>query len=119
MVLLIVEDNERMRRTVRSVVGDLAEQVHECEDGSEALAAYDAHRPDWVLMDIRMKNTDGISAAREIKAVHPEAQIMIVTDYDDPELREAAHRAGACGYVRKENLVELPGMLTNDAYISR
>jgi CheY-like chemotaxis protein len=111
MVLLIVEDNARMRRVMRSCVGDLAESVHECGDGAEALAAYDACRPDWVLMDVRMKRLDGISATRRIKAAHPEANVVIVSNYDDAETREAARVAGASHYVAKEDLLAVRRIL--------
>ncbi|MFL6228905.1 MAG: response regulator transcription factor [Pyrinomonadaceae bacterium] len=111
MKLLIVEDNEQMRCLIKCLVSDLAEDVRECTDGSEALAAYAAERPDWVLMDIKMAHTDGITATRQIVETFPGARIIVVTDYDDPELREAAHAAGACGYVVKENLLSLPRLL--------
>jgi DNA-binding NarL/FixJ family response regulator len=111
MKLLIVEDNEQMRRTIRSFMVDIADVVFECTDGADALAAYELRRPDWVLMDIEMKRMDGISATRQIMSSFPCARVMIVTDYDDPDLREAAHRAGACEYVVKENLLELRRIL--------
>lgn len=107
MNLLIVEDNEQMRRMIKTVVQSLAASIHECSDGVEALPAYEQHRPDWVLMDVRMKELDGITATRQIRASYPEANIMIVTDYDDPDVREAAREAGARAYVVKENLFEL------------
>ena len=104
--LLIVEDNSSMRDLIQSIVADLAGEVTVCSDGAEALSAYTSRRPDWVLMDIRMKGLDGISATRQIKASFPEANIMIVTDYDSPAMREAARSAGAREYVTKENLLE-------------
>lgn len=107
MRLLIVEDNYQMRRLIKRIVGDTAESIVECGDGSEALAAYEAHRPDWVLMDIEMKRLDGISATRQIKAAFPEARVVIVTEYDHPDWRDEARAAGACQYVLKENLLEL------------
>jgi CheY-like chemotaxis protein len=105
--LLIAEDNEKMRRLLKSLLGDLVSVVWECSDGAEALAAYSRHRPDFVLMDIQMKLMDGITATRRIKAVDPAARIIIVTDYDQADLREAAQQAGACAFVAKENLLEL------------
>jgi len=111
MKLLIVEDNEQMRSLIKCIVRDLAEEIDECADGSEAFAAYAAQRPDWVLMDIKMRDTDGIVAAREITNAFPTARIIIVTDYDDPELRQAAREAGACDYLVKENLIALPRLL--------
>ena len=109
--LLIVEDHPDMRRMIRYLVEDLASVIHECGDGADALAVYTACRPDVVLMDIAMKEVDGISATREITAADPSARIVIVTNHDDPELRGAAERAGATGYVLKENLLELRRLL--------
>jgi CheY-like chemotaxis protein len=111
MNLLIVEDNDQMRRMIIKLVGGLAEHTYECSDGAEALSAYMMHRPDWVLMDAKMKEMDGISATRQIKASYPEANIVIVTDYDDADLREAARKAGACEYVTKENLLDVRRVL--------
>jgi two-component system response regulator DegU len=107
MNVLVVEDNRAMRRLIREIVSGLADEIHECSDGSEALATYNSHRPDFVLMDIQMGLLDGITATRQIKAADPAARIIIVTDYDQPDLREAARQAGACAYVVKENLLEL------------
>ena len=106
MKLLIVEDNASMRQLICSLVSDLAGCIHECSDGAQALAAYTEHRPDWVLMDIKMAEVDGIVATRQIKAAFPEANILIITDYDDARLRETARLAGARDYVVKENLLE-------------
>jgi CheY-like chemotaxis protein len=100
-----------MRLMIKSVIGDLAAETHECSDGVEALPAYALHRPDWVLMDVRMKEMDGLCATRQIKSVFPEANIMIVTDYDDDMLREEARLAGACAYVVKENLQDMRRIL--------
>ena len=105
--LLIVEDNPAVRRLIRSIVGALGAEIHECGDGAAALAAYTAHRPDFVLMDIVMGETDGIAATRQITASDPAAKVIIVTSHDGADLREAARQAGACGYVLKENLLEV------------
>jgi CheY-like chemotaxis protein len=112
MILLIVDDNQQMRRLIRSVVSDLADNISECCDGEFALAAYAEQRPDWVLMDIRMQRVDGISATRTIKKNYPDAHVCIVTDYDDAELRDQARDAGAEDYVVKEDLLRLRQVLT-------
>ena len=111
MNILIVDDNQQMRRMVKTLVSDLVECVFECGDGAGALSAYTEHRPDWVLMDIDLPQVDGISATRQIVAAHPEARIMIVTNYDDAGLRETARSAGACEYVVKEDLIEIRRIL--------
>ena len=74
MKLLIVEDNPTIRTSTRSIVTDLAEEIRECSDGSEAFAAYREFRPDWVLMDIKvfmdikMKDLEGLAAAKQIRS---------------------------------------------------
>lgn len=109
--ILIVEDNADMRRTIKDLLGDLGE-VYECSNGLEAFSAYSQYRPDWVLMDIKMAGMNGITATRKIKSIFPHARIVIVTGYDDAELREAARRAGAFQYVLKERLAEVRQALT-------
>ncbi len=111
MNILIVEDHAETRRLLKSLVSELAVAVYECSDGAEALPAYATRQPDWVLMDIEMKGMDGIAATRQIKAAFPQARIVIVTNHDEAELREAARAAGAVEYVLKENLLELRRLL--------
>ncbi len=111
MNLLIVEDNARMRGMIKTVVSDLADRIFECADGDEALASYKQHKPDWVLMDVRMKHTDGLTATRQIKAEFADAKIIVVTNYNDAKVQEAAMNAGAIGYVLKENLLEVRSFL--------
>jgi len=111
MKLLIVEDNPGVRKVIRNLVASVAREICECADATEALALFRRERPDFVLMDVQMEGVDGITATRQLKAVDPTAQVIIVTDYDQPDLREAAYQAGACGYVSKENLLELVRLL--------
>jgi len=112
MKLLIVEDNSGVRHLIRSMVASVADEICECTDGAEALAVYTAQSPDFVLMDIEMKIVDGITTTRRIRRFDPSARIIMVTDYDQPDLRELARQAGACGYVVKENLLKLIELLT-------
>ncbi len=111
MKVLIVDDNEQMREALRSLIGDLADECYECANGSEAFAAFSAHHPDWVLMDLEMKGVDGFSATKQILDAWPEARVAIVTVYDGAELREAARLAGACAYLVKEDLSSLRQIL--------
>ena len=111
MTVLIVDDNAGMRRLLRRAVLDAASAVWECLDGEEALTAYTDRRPDVVLMDIRMPGMDGLAATRQIRKFDPGARVVMVTDYDDDDLRKAASEAGACGYALKQNLTDLSGLI--------
>ena len=104
-----------MRNLIKSIVIDIATDISECSDGSEALAAYQLCQPDWVLMDIRMPRLDGIAATGQIKSAFPDAKVVIVTDHGDERLRQAARTAGACAYVLKEDLSVLPEILSKPA----
>ena len=113
-VVLIVDDSQPMRELIKMTLAGIAEIVGECADGSEALAAYERLRPDWVLMDVEMKNVDGITATRQITNANPQARVLMVTDYNDGELRKAAHEAGAFWYIVKENLIDILEILPKE-----
>ena len=100
-----------MLKMIRRTIADWAHEIYECGDGAEAVALYAAQLPDWVLMDIELKAVNGIMATRQIKNNFPEAKVVMVTNYNDKEMREAAAQAGACGYILKENLLELQRQL--------
>jgi len=111
MTVLIVDDSPAFRALIRTVLTGLADDVHECADGDEAVAAYADGRPDWVLMDLQMARMGGIEATRRVLAAHPAARVLIVTDYDDQHWRAAAAEAGACGYLVKDNLLDVRRLL--------
>jgi len=114
MRLLIVDDNADMRQMIRRVTGKLTDRIVECADGTEVLAAYEQHQfngADWVLMDVEMACMDGLTATRTLRDAHPEARVVIVTRHNDDDVRAAAFRNGACGFVLKENLLELRALL--------
>jgi len=112
MSILIVDDNAVMRRAIGRAVRDLTDRVIECADGAEAFVVYEENQPEWVLMDVAMAEKDGLTATREICEAYPSARVVIVTNYDGDEIREAARKAGAIGFVLKENLLELRVILT-------
>jgi len=110
--VMIVEDDFRVRKVIRSIIEDIAGAVHECSNGEEAVQAYSQIQPDVVLMDLRMRGMDGLTATRMIRSLDPKARIIIVTSHNGPDLKDAARTAGASEYVLKENLLELRALLT-------
>ncbi|HRH40610.1 MAG TPA: response regulator transcription factor [Pyrinomonadaceae bacterium] len=112
MKVLVVDDNSQARQLIKDFVLTEDDEFRECEDGAEALAAYTEFQPDWVLMDWDMKKVDGLIATKNIIAEFPDAKIVMVTNYDEPDLRQAAKEAGAIGYIRKENILEITEILS-------
>jgi DNA-binding NarL/FixJ family response regulator len=100
-----------MRQTIKSIVALPGDETAECPDGSSVLAAFKAFKPDWVLMDVKMKPVSGLQATRELKSAFPNAHVAIVTNYGDQEFRDEAKAAGADKYFLKDNLMEIRGQL--------
>lgn len=80
------------------------ELVAEARDGGEALEMYEAHKPDVVLMDLRMPGIDGVDAIERIRGAHPDARIVALTSYEGDADIYRALNAGACGYLLKDML---------------
>ncbi len=101
--LMIVDDHEVVRmglRTALEVEPDFT-VVAEASTGAEAVEKARAHRPEIVLMDVRMDGMDGIEACREVRSEFPETQVLMLTSYAEEETVVAALLAGAAGYVLK------------------
>jgi len=109
--VMIVEDNARVRKMIKSFIADLADDFSECADGGEALEMYRRSRPDVVLMDIEMQTVDGLTATRSIKTAFPEARVLVVSQWDSPVLRQRAQSAGAEAFVNKSDLQPLKDLL--------
>jgi len=110
-MILIAEDNESMRRMIRSLIEDIDPEIVECCDGGEAIDAYETNKPGFVLMDISMLPIDGLTASKEILRRDPLAKIIVVTQLQDAHTRDAAMKLGAFGFVGKDNLMSLRKLL--------
>jgi len=105
--ILIVDDNAKMRSMIANIVKQKTSKIFECSDGIDALGEYSLHQPDWVLMDVRMNKMDGLTATGLIHKHFPDAKVMIVTQDDTMEMREAAMQVGAKAFVAKTNLLSI------------
>jgi len=77
----------------------------ECDDGAAGVQAALQHRPDVVVMDVRMRGTDGIEGTRRIRAADG-PPVLILTTFDDDDVLWGAIEAGAAGFVLKEASAE-------------
>jgi DNA-binding NarL/FixJ family response regulator len=102
--VLLVDDDALVRSGLRLMLAgaDRITVVGEAEDGRDALGAVDRHRPDVVLMDIRMPNVDGVAATRLLRAQPDPPAVLVLTTFDADELVLRALRAGAAGFLLKD-----------------
>jgi len=101
--VVIADDQTLVRGGFRLILGSAGiPVVAEAADGQEAIAATLRHRPDVVLMDIRMPEMDGLEATRRIAAARSEVRIIILTTFDLDQYVYAALTAGASGFLLKD-----------------
>jgi DNA-binding NarL/FixJ family response regulator len=102
--VLLVDDQELVRAGLRRILQttDDVEVVGECADGSEVPSGVRDHEPDVVLMDIRMKDVDGVEATRRLRERDESPPVLVLTTFDDDELLSGALRAGAAGFQLKD-----------------
>jgi two-component system NarL family response regulator len=102
MKILLVDDHPLFLQGMETFLGSSgAEIVGTARNGAEALLKYEMLAPDLVLMDLQMAGYDGIETTRMIKKDYPEANIVILTAYEDETPLLAALQAGASGYLLK------------------
>jgi len=102
--VMLVDDDPLVRSGLRMLLGgtETIEVVAEADDGDKVLAAVDRHRPDVVLMDIRMPGLDGVSAAGLLTAQPSPPAVLMLTTFDADGLVLRALRAGAAGFLLKD-----------------
>jgi len=104
---LVVDDHAAFRQVVRDFLSGASVEVMECGDGASALGVCAEQSPDWILMDVEMPGMDGFTATREILRQFSAARVIILTQHDSPDYRGEARAAGACAFIRKDDLAQL------------
>lgn len=105
MKLILIDDDQLVVSALKMILEALPdlEVAATANDGSEALRLYKEHRPDVLLMDIRMEKTDGLEAAAQVLSQFPDARILLLTTFSDDEYIIKALRLGAKGYLLKQD----------------
>lgn len=105
MNILIVDDDRLVSGALKMIL-----EVHDDvtvmaigENGHDAVALYETHQPDILLMDIRMEPMDGLEASQVILDKYPSAKILLLTTFSDDEYIVRALRLGAKGYLLKQD----------------
>lgn len=106
--VVIVDDQPVVRAGVARILGpgDGFEVVAECDDGDEVPTAVERHQPDVVLMDIRMRRVNGVTAIRALSAAANPPPVLVLTTFDDDEALWDSLDAGAAGFVLKDAAAE-------------
>ena len=129
-IRLIIADDEMLIRTGLKIMLEASGNVEVlalAENGKAAFEACTIHRPDVVLMDIRMPESNGIEGTKLIKEAFPEVKVLIVTTFQDTEYIVEAVQNGASGYLLKDSSpdaildgikVALSGKVVMDTVIS-
>jgi DNA-binding NarL/FixJ family response regulator len=105
VIRVVLVDDQRLVRAGLRILCDSApdvETVGEAANGHEAVTAVDEHRPDVVLMDLRMPGMDGVTATARILARHAGTRVVVVTTFDDDEHLYGALSVGAYGFLLKD-----------------
>jgi DNA-binding NarL/FixJ family response regulator len=114
--ILIVEDNafflQFLKETMHFRVPSI--DMLEAANGEEAMQKIKTLSPEAILMDIRLPGENGLELTKKIKAQYPNIIIVILTNYDLPEYREAAYQSGADHFVSKDSFLSIiDSILTN------
>ncbi|MED3622884.1 response regulator transcription factor [Neobacillus thermocopriae] len=102
--IVIIDDHQLFREGVKRILEfeKTFQVVAEGDDGNEAVALVDEHRPDVVIMDINMPQMNGVEATRELVKRYPDTKVIILSIHDDENYVTHALKTGACGYLLKE-----------------
>jgi DNA-binding NarL/FixJ family response regulator len=102
--VLLIDDDTLVRSGLKMILSSSDEVVvvGEAADGTDAVAAVRAHRPDIVLMDIRMPQMDGITATAAVRKLENPPQVIVLTTFQANEQVLGALRAGAAGFLLKD-----------------
>ncbi|MER0478562.1 response regulator transcription factor [Streptomyces sp. Edi2] len=102
--VLLVDDEALVRAGLRMILepAEGIDVVAEASDGSEALTAVAAHRPDVVLMDVRMAGMDGLTALKELRRSLHSPKVIMLTTFDLDDYVHTALRNGAAGFLLKD-----------------
>ena len=121
---LVVDDHEGLRKLVLSMLEKKPECVviGEASDGLQAIEQANDLKPDLILLDLSLKNLNGMEAGRQIRKRSPHSKIVFLSQESSPEIVQAALRLGAAGYLLKSDITEIPlavdAILRGEVFVS-
>jgi DNA-binding NarL/FixJ family response regulator len=123
--ILLVDDHPLVRERLAEIINREADLMvcGEAEDRSEALEVVKARRPGLVIVDLKLKNSDGLELIKDIHSRWPSLKMLVVSMHDESLYAERVLRAGALGYITKQEatrkiLVAIRRILAGDLYLN-
>jgi DNA-binding NarL/FixJ family response regulator len=123
--MLIVDDHAVVRHGLKQIINAEPDMsvCGEAEDASTAVSAIDKMAPDLAIVDISLKNSNGMELIKDLKVYHPDMPVLVFTMHDEALFAERVLRAGAKGYVMKQSGPEvliqaIRKVMKGDIYVS-
>jgi DNA-binding NarL/FixJ family response regulator len=123
--ILLIDDHPLVRERLAEIINREADLTvcGEAEDRHEAIAAIPTKRPDLAIVDLTLKNSDGLELIKDIRVRWPKVRMLVVSMHDESLYAERAIRAGALGYITKQEatrkiLVAIRRVLAGSIYLN-
>jgi DNA-binding NarL/FixJ family response regulator len=113
---LFVYENKLFMSFLKKLIDNNKDECIELSDSSNIYLIYRNHRPDWVLIDLQLKNNNGFKVAEILKSEFPEAKIALLSDFGDERLKVKSDEIGAV-FIPKEQIINFYEIIKSDQKI--
>lgn len=124
--VFVVDDHPLVRNGLAQIINQQSDMVcgAEAADPAEALKFFPLHNPAIILLDLRLKNYDGLEFIKSLKSLYPSVRILVLSQFDEELYAERVLRAGAHGYIMKDHATEevldaIRTVLSGEIYLTR
>jgi len=115
---LVVDENKDFRTYLRDMITDNNDQYLELTDALKLNSFYKKYIPDFVVIDLQMKQINGFKAAKKLIDEFPRAKVIILSGFDDERLRAKAEETAGTIFISKENLFEFYKLINDKLNVS-
>ena len=123
--VFVVDDHPLVRSGLSQIINQQSDLccAAEADSPAEALKSLSLQTPDMLLLDLRLKNSDGLEFIKSLKSQHPSVRILVLSQFDEVLYAERVLRAGANGYIMKDNATDevlkaIRTILSGEIYLS-
>lgn len=106
MKFLIIIENQHLSRYIKRLILSNNEECLVADNIEDFITAIKKYNPDWIFIDLDLKNVNGFKLTETIKSKHTDISIALLSDFNDKRLRLKAEKVKASAFIPKENLYE-------------